>query len=265
MSLKRVVVTGASGFIGRALVAELEAQGVEVERFSGDLFETESLGKRLRSFEPPDAFFRLAWVATPGKYLESEDNVRHVEATLEIVRWAREVKLPKLVMTGSCIEYAFDQPGPVREDARTQARSLYARSKLIVLEVLERSDLPFTWARIFYPYGPGEHPERLFPKLRSTLARGETFRMNSDGSHVRDFVHVEDVARALVACARPDAPRIVNIGSGEGVTLREIALSIAREVGGEVTFGDAALTEPPSIVADVSRLRALGWERLNRR
>ena len=119
------------------------------------------------------------------------------------------------------------------------------------------------WARIFFLYGPREHPKRLVSSVIRSLLLGEPARC-SHGRQIRDYLHVEDVADALVALLHSEVRGPINIGSGVPVTLRDIVSCIARKLDQAplVQFG-AVPSHPhdsPLVIADVTRLAAeLKW------
>jgi nucleoside-diphosphate-sugar epimerase len=123
--------------------------------------------------------------------------------------------------------------------------------------------MSLAWARLFFLYGPREHPARLVPSVARALLAGEPAKCSA-GTQERDFLHVDDVADALVSLVRSDLVGPVNIGSGEAVAVRAVIELVARECGRPdlVRLGarPAPANEPPLLVADVSRLRdELGW------
>ena len=111
-------------------------------------------------------------------------------------------------------------------------------------------------------YGPGEDPNRLVPAVARALRTGERAKV-TDGRQVRDFLHVADAARAFVALLTSDVAGAVNIGSGTGVSLRQVVETLERASGRRdaVDFGAIPMRpdDPPQIIADITKLRATGW------
>src|SRR5205814_8914752 len=111
--------------------------------------------------------------------------------------------------------------------------------------------------RIFNVYGPGEDPNRLVPYLIRQLIAGSACGLTS-GEQVRDYIHADDLAAALWALARTDAKGAVNVGSGERVSVKDVALKIAGMLGGKhlLNFGAIPLRggEPQVRCPDLSRL-----------
>jgi nucleoside-diphosphate-sugar epimerase len=144
---------------------------------------------------------------------------------------------------------------------------LYAACKaslaIIGRQLAERDGVSFAWARVFQPYGPGEHPDRLVSAcIRSVLA-GRRFDATA-GTQVRDFVHVDDVASALLTLAEASVSNEVNVCSGEPSEVREVLAAIGRITGRPELIAVGALTsqrwDPPFLYGENTRLRALGWQ-----
>lgn len=281
----KVLLTGAGGFIGSHVATELLARGHEVravrrhgsasEAFAGlahqvetmelDLFgaDTARLEQLTRGV---DLCVHLAWYAVPGKYLAAPENVECVAGSLRLLRALAQSGCRRAVFVGSCFEYEFG-PEPLREDGPVQPQSLYAAAKLstrLMGEQLARiQGTEFVWARLFYLYGPFEDRRRLVPSVVDSLLRGEPVDV-TQGMQVRDFLHVADVASALVALALSNATGVVNVGSGRPVTVRQVVSTLESLVGrpGLVRFGARPdnPTDPPCVCADNRKLvAATGW------
>jgi nucleoside-diphosphate-sugar epimerase len=126
----------------------------------------------------------------------------------------------------------------------------------------ERS-LSVACARLFWLYGPGEHPDRLVPAVTRALLSGVPAACTA-GTQVRDFLHVDDAAAALVSLVGCRVTGPLNVGSGNPVTVREVVGEVARVCQRPelVRLGERPTPagDPPLLVADVSRLRdAVGW------
>jgi nucleoside-diphosphate-sugar epimerase len=133
----------------------------------------------------------------------------------------------------------------------------------VVAEFSTRTGISTAWGRVFYLYGPREARERLVPSVITSLLRNEKARC-SHGRQLRDFLYVEDVADAFVAILNSSARGVINIGSGEPVTIRSLVGEITRqiEMPEQAEFGAiaTALTDPPMVCADTRKLREeVGW------
>lgn len=217
----------------------------------------------------PEACVHLAWHTDPKDYLVSPLNLDHVALSLELYQALDLTDCRRFVGVGTCLEYA-DSAHAISERDPLDPRSLYATSKRAVFDVLSRCEHgpKLTWARLFFLFGPGERAARLVPDVAGALLRGEAASVGT-GAHVRDFLHVTDVAAALVHLAEHEVDGPVNVGSGEPTPVRDMIAMIASSVQrqrtdgrSEIRFGAAQgrTDSQPTIVADVSRLRATGFQ-----
>jgi nucleoside-diphosphate-sugar epimerase len=270
---KRLLVTGASGFIGRRCLALLRPAGYEIHAVSRsarasegvawhacDLLEPracEQLVERLR----PAYLLHLAWIAQPGVFWTSPLNARWLAAGTRLVQAFYGAGGQRAVGCGSCAEYGQSDV-PCIEDATPIAPATpYGESKVALLAAWREAAGPngsWAWARLFFPYGPGEAPGRFIPSVIEGLREGRPVAC-SHGAQVRDFIHVDDVAAALALLLQGRASGAYNIGTGQGHSLREAAQTIVSQLGhGElVRFGERAAPEHdyPFIVADPGRMR----------
>jgi len=271
--MKRVLVTGATGFIGRACLAPLQARGFEIHAVQHqrelplpgvtwhacDLLEGDA--RALVDDVRPTHLLHLAWYAVPGKYWTSRENLRWVRASLALYGAFVDAGGTRVVMGGSCAEYDWGH-GVCREGVTPLAPRTYYGTCKHALEQLVTADaaqagISAAWTRYFFLYGPHEYPERLVPAVIRPLLRGETARCSA-GTQQRDFMHVTDAAAATVALLDSDVRGPVNIASGEAISVRALAERIAAAIGtGDIAFGaiPAPKDDPPLLVADVTRLR----------
>jgi nucleoside-diphosphate-sugar epimerase len=268
----RVLLTGATGFIGSHTARALVAVGHEVHAIVLPNSDRSHLDPSLRlvtgdlldsSFIPPPSSFdccvHLAWYVEPGKYLESPLNEQWVDAS---IRLARTVHCRRFIAAGTCFEYAPSN-GLLRESSATGPRTLYAHSKLKLFEELQQLGKDFAWVRFFYQYGPHEDARRLVPVVINRLLRGEEAKL-VPGDRRRDYLHIEDVGSAVATVALSQLTGAINIGSGVATSVREIGLKIGELLGNPDLVKLGALSYSPTelmhVVADNTKLRSTGWE-----
>lgn len=277
--MTRVLLTGAGGFVGRQVSEMLIARGLEVHAVSRrdrsddrltwhavDLLDAVSLEALMAGLHPT-RMIHLGWYTEPGRYWQSQQNLAWMNASVKLLESFVRYGGERAVMIGTCAEYDWDFGYCVEDKTPCRARSLYASSKLALHDVataFARSvDLPMAWARIFFPFGPYEHPERLVPSVIRALLAGDRAAC-SDGEQIRDFLYVRDVASALVALLDHEFCGDINIASGRPVTLKSLVNLIADRLNAcdRIDFGHRPRqdSEPPLILADVSRLKSIiGW------
>lgn len=281
MTTGRILVTGASGFVGRHCLPLLAAAGYEthavasrvpprppagVSWHAADLLDARQSSALIEHVRPTH-LLHLAWNVEPGEYLTSPENLSWVGASLDLLRAFAASGGRRVVMTGTCLEY---EPGHGRcSEGVTplRPRTLYGACKhavQIVLSAFAReSGLSAAWGRLFFLFGPHERPERFVPSVVNALLRGQEAHC-SHGRQVRDFLYVKDAASALVALAGSGVTGPVNVASGQPRRLAEVARIIGEAVGRVelIRLGaiPAAEDEPASLTADVTRLREeVGW------
>jgi nucleoside-diphosphate-sugar epimerase len=276
--VKRILVTGATGFIGAPCVELLAAQGFEVHGAalgaSGgsddaviyhdvDLLDPEQV-RHLFASVKPSHLLHLAWYVAPGKYWTSLENVRWVSAGLDLAREFADNGGTRAVFVGTCAEYQPSEEPLVEGVTLLRPGTLYGASKaalhLSAMAYLSQRGVSCSWAHLFYLFGPGEYSSRLVPSLMESLLAGDSFEC-ARPDDVRDFLHVSDVAGALCALADSSVEGDVNIASGHPITVGELCRRFAEKLGTPdlVTYRQAA-PDRSVIVGDATRLtREVGW------
>lgn len=279
--MRRVLVTGASGFIGRRTLPLLLERGFEVHAVHhhgdpvavpgvkwhrADLFRPAELEALVDAVDAT-YLLHLAWYAVPPLYWEAPENVRWLDTSLRLLeRFAARGR--RAVLAGTCAEYDWSFGFCSEGVTPLRPTTLYAMCKHALQGVAtvfsEQLGLSFAWGRIFFAYGPGEHPARLVPSIARALLRGQPAPCSA-GCQVRDFLHVDDVAAGFVRLLESDVNGPVNIASGRPLTVRDLLLRIGAAVGAPELLEFGALpprpNEPPLVLADVRRLmEEVGWE-----
>jgi nucleoside-diphosphate-sugar epimerase len=214
----------------------------------------------------PEVCVHSAWITTPGVYLESPDNLKFLEDSRRFIRRAVEMGVRHVVALGTCLEYGVSAR-PMSEDQTPLApATLYARCKNDLRTALEAdaraNGWALGWARVFYPYGPGEHPSRLCSAIIRKISAGEKIILKTPCS-AKDYIYIADLGTALVTVMEKKFQGAINLGTGHGVTVREIAGAIGRRLGRPELVSEAnpPETDPAGdVVADAARLKSLGWQ-----
>ena len=270
---RKVLVTGATGFVGRQVVRALSEKGMQLRLVvraakiartdlsvnnyeivtTEDLF-AESPHWWAEQCDGVDTVVHLAWYAEPGKYLQSSKNMDCLVGSLNLARGAAQAGVKRLIGVGTCFEYDLSV-GVLSVDTPLKPITPYAGAKaalyLALDHWLQSHAVEFAWCRLFYLYGEGEDPRRLVPYLRSKLEKGEPAELTS-GKQVRDFLDVADAGRMIADVVLSDQTGSVNICSGTPVTVRQLAEQIADEYHRRdlLIFGARPdnLVDPPYVV-----------------
>jgi nucleoside-diphosphate-sugar epimerase len=237
-----------------------------------DLLEESAVDALLARIAPTH-LLHFAWIATPGLYWNSADNVRWLSASEHLLREFQARGGVRAVMAGSCVEYDWSKGGVCEEGANLASDSdaspltPYAAAKIALQKHLAEfsaaKHFSAAWGRIFFQYGPYEHPDRLVPSvIRHLLMNQEA--LCTHGRQIRSFMHVADVGAAFAGLLDSEIQGPVNIGSDERIALADLIERIGRELGRPdlIRLGarSAPAGEPPLLVPDVRRLRdELGW------
>ena len=248
----KVLITGASGFVGSHVARLLVAEGCEVYALvressnrwrirdilpsmylrQSDLVAFENVNTYLQEIKP-ELCIHLAWYAVPGKYLNSQENLDSIQASLNLFSQLAELGCKRFVGIGTCFEYDLSL-GYLSESSLTKPITLYAATKVALSTILQQfaqiTEMEVAWIRLFYQYGPMEDERRLIPGIISSLLRDEVVK-TTKGEQIRDFLHIEDVASAIWAVAKSNVSGVVNVGSGQPVTVGQIALELGNLLG----------------------------------
>jgi nucleoside-diphosphate-sugar epimerase len=273
---ERLLLTGASGVIGRAMLAPLAARGFEVHAVArrpgegattwhaADLLDEGAMRALLRDVRPA-VLVHAAWYVAHGKFWTAPENAAWVEASTAL---AEAFVGRRLVGLGSCAEYDWTGEGatPWPETRRIAPSTPYGEAKAELcrrwMALGERRGIAVAWARLFHLFGPGEHPDRLVPAVLGALRAGREAATGA-GRPIRDFASTDFLGRALAALAASEVVGAVNVASGQPVQIRAVAEAIGRITGRADLLRLGALpdrAEPPFIVADTTRLlREVGF------
>ncbi len=273
--MKKVLLTGANGFIGQHCLAPLLTKGYEIHAVSSQTKADQSsdiiwhcldlldLGKidALLAKVQATHLLHLAWTTTPGKYWTSPENILWLQSSLALLQSFAKHGGGRVVIAGTCAEYDWSHGICKEHVTPLSPATLYGGSKhalQIMVDVFSKQHgLSSAWGRLFHLYGPYEHPERLVSSVIRSLLKNQPARCSA-GNQVRDFLFVADAATAFVTLLENDVNGAVNIASGKPLRIKEVIFKIADRLGCSelVKLGERPdnRSDPPLLVADLSRL-----------
>lgn len=277
----RILVTGATGFVGRNILAPLSRLGFEVhavgrQALNAQAFNSQakwhacdlldaSARRGLLEAVRPSHLLHLAWYAEHGKFWASPLNLEWLQASNDLVRVFAAVGGRRFVGLGTCAEYSWNRDIYDEEKSPLKPASLYGAAKasafLTGSAFAASVGVEFAWGRIFYVFGPDEPPARIVPSLIRAHLRGSSLDCGL-GTQPRDFIPVAALGEAIAALAAGQVTGPVNLGSGQTQNLRDLSARIARIAGrtGDIRFGALEDKGPGSLVPDLGRLHhEVGW------
>lgn len=295
--MKKVLVTGADGFIGSHLTRLLLGEGYEVRALSqynsfndwgwlegiehpglevvcGDVRDPDFCRHICRDVDT--AFHLAALIAIPYSYVAPDSYVdTNIKGTLNMCQAARDMGLRQLLVTSTSEVYGTALEVPITEKHPRQPQSPYSATKIgadaIAMSFYNAFELPVTIVRPFNTYGPCQSARAIIPTIITQIASGEREIKVGDLSPTRDFNYVEDTARGFLAIARADIDKVagqeINIATGREVTMEHTLHTIARLMGADVDWVVDPQRLRPSksevrrLLGSADKLRALtGWE-----
>jgi nucleoside-diphosphate-sugar epimerase len=279
----RLIITGASGFIGSHVVESAVERGHEVhaivrtlpdrpissvEYHAVDLVNDRTAARERIAALRASHLLHVAWYAVPGQFWTSSENFRWVAASLDLADAFAAAGGQRLVGVGTCAEYDWSGSGACSEFSTPLSPATpYGVAKNSLHLLLESwaplANVSLGWGRLFLTYGPREPVSRLVASVVRTLLSRSGRADVTEGKQRRDFLHVRDVADALVALTESSVTGPVNIGSGESIAVRDVVAEIGRQTGcsDHIAYGAVAGREEPEVIAaEVHRLREeIGW------
>lgn len=275
---ERLLLTGATGLLGRAMLAPLQRAGFAVHAVAhraappavpgvvwhrADLRDAAAIGPLLAAARPA-VLVLAAWDVTHGRFWTAPTNAGWLAASATLAEAFAAGGGRRILGLGTCAEYALAPEAPRwPEDRPLAPATAYGQAKAALAERLGGLGIPVAWARLFHLFGEGEHPGRLVPAVIRALLAGRPAATTA-GRPVRDFASTGFLGRALAALAASPVTGPVNVASGEGIALRDLAALIGDITGRSDLLRIGALPdrpgEPPCMVADTARLvREVGF------
>lgn len=268
--MSKILVTGASGFIGRALTSRLKVQGrdvVPVDSADGDIASRETLAK----FEQENIahVFHLAGKTfVPDSWDDPQAFCQtNVLGTVNVLEFCRKRRIPMTYVSA----YVYGHPDslPISESSAIRPSNPYALTKRLAEEACEfyasAYELPVTTIRPFNVYGIGQAENFLIPAIINQALDGGEKIVVKDLAPKRDYVYLEDLVSALLATLdKPGGYRVYNIGSGVSLSVQEVidAIQGIADTQKEVVCDNAVRTnELMDVVADITKAgNELGWQ-----
>ena len=273
--MKKVLLTGASGFIGRHCIEPLKALGYEVHCTSSrsvyeatekviwhkvDLLDAAASRSLIEAIEPY-ALLHVAWFMEPGKVINDPLNIQWVESSLALLRSFDNHGGKRVVFAGTNFEYDINYGYLSEVNTPRKPDSVYGVAKNSLFELYraycEEAGMSSAWGRVFDIYGPYENPHRLVPSVVLSMLKGNEAK-TTHAMQIRDYMHVQDVANGLVSILDSELTGDFNIASGRPVTLKQILYEIADIMNTRDLLQIGAVAarenEVPLIVADMRKL-----------
>ena len=284
----RCVVTGASGFLGAALVegllkhghrvlavvrpesdlARLSAVAMRIEFAYASLQDILSISHQVAAYSP-DIFFHLAWWGGNSKKFvnEADQILVNIPGSVDVVHLARQAQAKTFIFYGSGLEYGTYNI-PVRETDPVEPTNLYGAAKLATMQMAETicrfSGIRFCSVRPFWTYGPRDDANRMIPSLIEKLLDKQRPALTA-GKQLWDFLFIDDATEAVIRLAQsPNASGVFNMGSGLAVPLGQVAENVRDLIDPSLDLGLGDVPYPSDQImhlqADVSRLKSFtGW------
>ena len=247
IGMKKILVTGASGFIGNYVIEELlknnysviatsanpdnikeKAWLAQVDYIPFNLHDYSSNTNYYSFFDKPDILIHLAWQGLPNykALFHFEDNLpRHYSFLKNMITNG----LQDVTVTGTCFEYGFAE-GSLHEEMKADPANPYAIAKDTLQKFLSQlkknNPFSFKWVRLFYMYGKGQNPNSILSQLDKTIEEGKEIFNMSGGEQLRDYLPVEKVAEYIVRIAlQNQLEGIINCCSGQPIAVKELVKS----------------------------------------
>lgn len=238
----RIIVVGCSGAVGSQLISILNAEGYEIlgvrskRRCEVKNHICTPIDLLNPQVNPDFGDFRASsmiltsWITTPSVFWDSKVNEDWFEASKRLITRFMRNGGSYVAVTGTCAEYDWGLNRPLKESDSQNPASLYGQSKLDLLNWLTYLGVPFLWTRTFAQFGLNEPKGRLVPSVIDALLDSKVATItNADG--VRDFIFVEDVAKIISVLLIGNTVGVVNIGTGLGTNIGNMALKIGTMIG----------------------------------
>jgi nucleoside-diphosphate-sugar epimerase len=261
----KTLITGASGFIGRALLKQNLMGDLHITSRNsrllplgitshfGDLRDKEFV--KYLADQEFERVIHLAWEGLPN--LSEENSLRNLKTSKQLLEILASSGVEDFEIAGSCLEYG-DITGQVNEEVIGENLTDFAAAKIKLLEFVAGLGVAYKWHRIFYSYGPFQHDNSLLSSAFLSAKDSVSLQL-SNPNIARDFVYVDDVARAMCQLIQtPGVSGVFNIGSGKSTLVKDLVDALNSEMGLEVQ--DQVVEVSPALTADIKKItETCGW------
>lgn len=251
----KIVVTGASGFVGYHVVSKLISLGYKVSSTSGSFRQDPSkkmleqtnhhiyqLGTPMTKydcafFQDSDIVFHMAWEGLTD-FRNEKHQREFLQKQIHFVNYLTTLGVKRLIVAGTCLEYGLKE-GELIESMETNPIISYAIGKDQLRKYIETIETSFAdgfcWIRLFYMYGAGQNPKSILPLLAHAISEKKDVFDMSDGEQGRDYLPVEQVAINIVKLAlNKQAQGIVNCSDGKPTKIRNLVEDFIQKEGAEI-------------------------------
>ncbi len=281
-----ILVAGATGLVGSAIVREIERVGKPVKGISSkdvDLLDRKETFKYLTNLQPSvviDAAARVGGIGANNSH-PVDFLTQNIQIQSNLMDAAHQANVKNFVFLGSSCIYPRNCAQPIKEEyiltgELEQTNSAYAIAKIAGLELIKsyRKQFGRKWISVMPTnlYGPNDNFDlensHVFPALIRKFIEGKKNNAKSvtlwgTGSPKREFLHVDDLAKGVLVCLEKyDSDQHINIGTGEDLEIKELAIKIAQASGftGEIIWDASKPDGTPRKVLDISKITKLGWK-----
>lgn len=275
----KILLTGASGYLGRHVLAHLRQQGIDVVVLGRslpvgfddvplvhcDLLDGPHLAQAVQQAGATH-LLHLAWTTEYGVYWTSPLNFRWADATLRLLQAFADSGGRHAAIAGTCAEYDWAQGTLVENVSPYAPATLYGVAKdatrRMATALCAQRGVSLAWGHIFFPFGPGEAPQRMLPSLVRVF-QGQAAPFGVNIAAYRGMLPVADAASALATLLVQGCQGNFNICSGQPALIGDVVKTLARlcaaDPGPVLALASARAGDPPVLVGDTTRLRATGW------
>jgi nucleoside-diphosphate-sugar epimerase len=272
--IKKILITGISGFLGSAILRNLDLNKYEIHGILRKKVNTQKFKQHIINLSDhrgvnklinkvkPDYLIHLAWVSEHNVYWNSINNISSLNDSINLYESFCETNGKKILLAGTCDEYAASKYKCKEDLSLISPSNLYSSSKnllnMYVKKRFDENNIPYNWLRIFYPSGKGEKKERLIPYIINEIKSKRVPTLNNS-DFVKDLIHVEDCASIIIKLLKKNFNGNINIGMGKPISLKEICELIINEIGyGQVNYKyneNSTNDKKKFIVADQFKLK----------